>query len=97
VLLTPVQAPQANAFAERWLRTVRAECLDWLLIVSRSHLEQVIRIYVQHNNRHRPHWALLLQPPDTPAQLTILSEDDRGAVPRRDLLGGLLHEYQQAA
>jgi hypothetical protein len=50
VLLTPVQAPNANAHAERWIRTVRAECLDWLLIVGRGHLEQVLRVYVQHYN-----------------------------------------------
>ena len=97
VLLTPVQAPRANAYAERWVRTVRAECLDWLLVVSRGHLEQVLRVYVQHYNRHRPHRALRLQPPDPLARLTILGEDDRGAVRRRDLLGGLLHEYRQAA
>jgi transposase InsO family protein len=97
VLRTPLRAPRANAHAERWVRTVRAECLDWLLIVGRGHLEQVLRIYVQHYNRHRPHRALLLQPPDPPAQLTILGEDAQGAVHRRDLLGGLLHEYRQAA
>jgi putative transposase len=98
VLRTPVRAPRANAYAERWVRTVRAECLDWLLIVGRGHLEQVFRIYVQHCNRHRPHRAPLLQPPDPPAQLTILGEDDQGGVVhRRDLLGGLLHEYRQAA
>jgi hypothetical protein len=97
VLRTPLRAPTANAHAERWVRTVRAECLDWLLIVGRGHLEQVLRIYVQHDNRHRPHRALLLQPPDPPAQLTILGEDDQGAIHRRDLLGGLLHEFRQAA
>ena len=59
VLLTPVQAPRANAYAERWVRTVRAECLDWLLVVSRGHLEQILRVYVQHYNRHRPHRALM--------------------------------------
>jgi hypothetical protein len=55
VLVTPVQAPNANAYAyaERWVRTVRAECLDWLLIVGRGHLEQVLRVYVEHDNRHR--------------------------------------------
>jgi transposase InsO family protein len=53
-----VQAPTANAFAERWVGTVRAECLDWLLIVGRDHLEQVLRAYVRHYNRHRPHRAL---------------------------------------
>ena len=54
VLWTPVQAPRANAFAERWVRTVRAACLDWLLIVGRGHLEQVLRTYVEHYNQHRP-------------------------------------------
>jgi putative transposase len=97
VLVTPVRAPKANAYAERLVRTVRAECLDWLLIVGRGHLEQVLRIYVQHYNAHRPHRALGLQPPDPPARLTELCQDDRGAVRRRDLLGGLLHEYRRAA
>jgi putative transposase len=55
VLVTPVQAPNANALAERWVRSVRAECLDWLLIVGRSHLAQVLRVYARHNNQHRPH------------------------------------------
>jgi putative transposase len=68
VLVTPVQAPNANADAERWIRTVRAECLDWLLIVGPRHLEQVLRVYVGHDNRHRAHRALQLQartrPPD---------------------------------
>jgi putative transposase len=58
IILTPVQAPTANAFAERWVGTVRAERLDWLLIVGRDHLEQVLRAYVRHYNRHRPHRAL---------------------------------------
>jgi hypothetical protein len=52
VLLTPVQAPNANAFAERWIRTVRSECLDWLLIVGRGHLDQVLRVYLEHYLRH---------------------------------------------
>jgi transposase InsO family protein len=97
VLVTPVRAPRANAYAERWVRTVRAECLDWLLIVGRGHLEQVLRIYVEHYNQHRPHRALGLESPDPPARLTILGEDDRSTVQRHDLLGGLLHEYRQAA
>ena len=97
VLLTPVQAPRANAYAERWVRTVRAECLDWLLVVGRSHLQQILRVYVQHYNRHRPHRALMHRSPDPFARLTIPGEDDRGAVRRRDLLGGLLHEHRQAA
>ena len=55
VLVTPVRAPTANACAKRWVGIVRAECLDWLLIVGRGHLEQVLRVYVEHENRHRPH------------------------------------------
>ena len=97
VLVTPVQAPNANAYAERWVRTVRTECLDWLLIVSRGHLEQVLRIYVQHYNQHRPHRALGLKPPNPSAGPTLVGEPRRARVRRRDLLGGVLHEYQQAA
>ena len=96
-VLVPRSGHKANAYAERWVRTVRAECLDWLLIVGRSHLEQVLRMYVQHYNAHRPHRALGLQPPDPSGRLTALDQDDRGAVRRRDLLGGLLHEYRRAA
>jgi putative transposase len=97
ILVTPVRAPQANAYAERWVRTVRTECLDWLLIVGRGHLEQILRVYVQHYNRHRPHRALGLRPPDPSARAAVRAEDNRSAVRRRDLLGGLLHEYHRAA
>ncbi len=55
ILRTPVRAPQANAVAERFVRTVRSECLDWLLIFNRRHLERVLRTYVQHYNIQRPH------------------------------------------
>ena len=96
VLLTPVQAPRANAFAERWVRTVRAECLDWLLIVSRGHLEQVLRVYVRHDNGHRPHRALGLEPPDPLVGPTAVTRDQR-RVDRRDRLGGVLHEYHRRA
>ena len=97
VLLTPVQAPNANAFAERWIRTARAECLDWLLIVGRGHLERVLRVYVDHYNGHRPHRVLGLEPPDQPAGLDVICEGQRGEICRRDRLGGLLHEYRRAA
>jgi putative transposase len=97
IILTPVQAPTAKAFAERWVGTVRVECLDWLLIVGRDHLEQVLRAYVRHYNRHRPHRALGLDAPDPPAELIALGQDWSGRVRRRDLLGGLIHEYRRAA
>jgi putative transposase len=91
-----VRAPTANASAERWVGTVRAECLDWLLIVGRGHLEQILRIYVEHDNRHRAHRALELQAPDPGTGLTFVGEDRRSGVHRQDLLGGLLHEYRRA-
>jgi putative transposase len=97
VVLTPLQAPNANAHAERWIPTVRAECLDWLLIMGRGHLEQVLRVDVEHYNRHRAHRALQLQAPDPAAGLTIVDEGRDGSVHRRDLLSGLLHEYWRAA
>jgi putative transposase len=92
-----VQAPNANAYAERWVGTVRAECLDWLLIVGRGHLEQVLRIYVQHYNQHRPHRALSLEAPDPLTAVSVVARGRQGKVHRRDLLGSLLHEYRRAA
>src|SRR5256884_949687 len=94
VIQTPIRAPQANAYAERFVRTVRAECLDWLLIIGRRHLESVLRIYTAHYNRERPHRGLALLPPDATNADTPAS---RGAIKRRDRLGGLIHEYHSAA
>jgi hypothetical protein len=88
---------RSNPYAERWIRTVRAECLDWLLIIGRGHLEQVLRVYVQHYNAHRAHRALRLQPPEPTVGLTLTGMGQPPRVHRRDLLGGLVHEYRQAA
>jgi putative transposase len=96
VLITPVQAPNANAHAERWIRTVRAECLDWLLLTGRRHVEQVLGVSVDHDNVHRPHRALGLEPPDPPAGPTAISKE-QGRVHRHDRLGGLLSEYHRRA
>jgi putative transposase len=93
VILTPVQAPNANAHAERWIRTFRADCLDRILILGRRHLEHVLRIYRRHYNEHRPHRALRLQPPNG-RDPTPLNATDR--LRRRDLPGGLIHEYEAA-
>src|SRR6266516_2682286 len=64
IIHTPIRAPQANAYAERFVHTVRAECLDWLLIFGLRHLERVLRVYTTHYNSERPHRGLALQPPD---------------------------------
>ena len=66
VIRTPVRAPNANAHIERWVGTVRRECLDRLLIFNRRQLEKILRVYVRHYNRLRPHRALALQAPDPP-------------------------------
>jgi putative transposase len=94
VIHTPVRAPQANAYAERFVRTVRAECLDWLLIVGRRHLEHVLRTYTAHHNAERPHRALALVPPEVG---NTGARPANAMVQRHDLLGGLIHEYRAAA
>ena len=93
VVKTPVRAPVANAIAERWVQTVRAECLDWLLVRNRVHLEQVLTIYLQHYNAARPHRSLHLQAPLPTSPPTATDAPIR----RIDRLGGLLHEYRYAA
>src|SRR6266540_2005496 len=100
-ITTPIQAPNANAFAERWVRTARQECLDWMLIWDRRHLERVLGEYVRHYNDQRPHRSLALRPP---RGLDIGAAPGRSRAPwtaasvrRRDRLGGLVHEYYQVA
>jgi len=93
IVKTPVRAPKENAVAERFVRTVRAECLDWLLILNRHHLERVLRVYVHHYNRERPHRALELRPPEPKGHASSAA----GEIHRRDRLGGLIHEYYKAA
>ena len=97
VIRTPVRAPNANAYAERWVHTVREECLDWLLIVSRRQLERVLRTYVDHYNRERPHQALDLASPEPRAKPAQIDQPNGVNIRRRDRLGGLLHEYARAA
>jgi transposase InsO family protein len=93
VIRTPIQAPNANAHAERWVRTLRADCLDRILILGCRHLEHVLRVYRRHYNEHRPHRALDLSPP-AGRDPTPRNTPDR--LQRRDLLGGLIHEYEAA-
>jgi Integrase core domain. len=95
VICTPVRTPRANAFAERWVRTVRTEYLDWMLILGRRHLEQTLGVYVGHYNRERPHRGLALATPIRPTG-RAKSAACAGPVRRRDLLGGLIHEYSRA-
>src|SRR5215212_4085457 len=87
-------APRANAIAERFIGTLRRECLDHLLITGPRHLTVVLQEYIEHYNTHRPHRSLHQQPPTG-----ATSPPSRAAVRplRRDRLGGLVHEYVQVA
>jgi transposase InsO family protein len=97
IIRTPFRAPQANAFAERWVGTVRRDCLDWLLIVNRRQLERILRTYVDHYNTHRPHRTLKLTPPMPRRRLHLVGDHQPTQIQRRDRLGGLIHEYARAA
>jgi putative transposase len=100
VIKAPVRAPKARAHAERWVGTVRRECLDRLLILGRRHLQHVLATYIAHYNGHRPHRALeqrppLNQPPSDERRAAEVIDLDR--VRRQELLGGLINEYRLAA
>ena len=92
VLRTPIRAPKANAFAERFVRTIRNECLDHTLILTRHHLERVLDEYIRHYNQARPHRGLELEIPVPPAEVATIGE-----IRRHDVLSGLIHEYERAA
>jgi putative transposase len=97
VIRTPFRSPQANV-AERFVRTVRTECLDWLLILNPQHLERVLADFVDHYNGHRPHRGLALNPPH-PVRSAFgpTTQWSEPRVRRRDRLGGLIREYVLAA
>jgi len=109
VLRTPFRTPNANAHAERFVRTIRCECLDHLLIVNARHLERVLRSYVRHYNGHRPHQGISQEIPKAPQSTPMMTscpslhEGHRQhrrqlqGVRRRDRLGGLIHEYELVA
>jgi putative transposase len=94
VIKTPVRAPRANAIAERWVRSVRNECLDHVLVFGRRHLEQILRDYVAHFNTERPHRSLELA---APAGSPRSRGSPSAGIRRRDVVGGLIHEYYATA
>jgi putative transposase len=94
IIRTPVRAPNANAYAERWVGTLRRDCLDRILILNRRHLDGVLRAYVAHFNRHRPHRSLAFQPPDAPAASDY---PPTPCIDRTEILGGLINEYKAPA
>ena len=92
IIRTPLQAPNANAFAERWIRSVREECLDKILILGEWHLRRVLAEYVGYYNHARPHQGI-----DQRCPLPLGGAARDGPIERRDILGGVLHDYHRRA
>jgi putative transposase len=87
----------APGLPDRWVRTVRAECLDWTLIWNERQLHRVLTEYLRHYNTARPHRSLDLQPPRPAPRLTLVDGTVGAPVQRVDVLGGVIHEYRRAA
>ena len=92
VIHTPIQAPNANAYAERWVRTVREECMDKLLILNEDHLRRVMRDYVDYYNSARPHQGIEQRCP-----IPIPRSETEGVVRRRNVLGIIHNYYREVA
>ena len=94
IVKSPPRAPRANCYAERWVRTARTECTDWMLIYNQAHLRAVLRGYEKHYNGHRPCQSRQQRPPDHGDQVVIPLDRP---VKRRKVLGGVINEYYGAA
>jgi putative transposase len=94
VLLTAPQAPRMNSYAERFVGTLRRECLDHVLILGERHLRSILAEYARHYNGHRPHQGLQQEPPQRQSSQTT---DITARIERRQVLGGLISEYRRAA
>lgn len=99
VLRSPPRAPKGNAYAERWVSSIRRECLDRMLIFSERQLRFVLAEYEDHYNMHRPHRPLKQLPPIADADIgeVDIGADYDGAIERTEILGGLINEYRHAA
>jgi putative transposase len=94
VIRIPVRSPRANSFAERFVGTLRRECLDHVLILGERHLRKILAEYARHYNKHRPHQGLQQKPPLHPPGHVV---DTTARIERRQVLGGLINEYRRAA
>jgi len=92
VIRTPYQAPNANAYAERWVRTVREECLSKILIINEAHLRRLMAEFVTYHNTARPHQGLGQQSP-----LPCRAAPGPGPIGCRNVLGGIIHDYYREA
>lgn len=98
IIKTPIMAPRANAVCERFVGTIRRECLDRFLILGRRHLEAVLVEYVDHYNGHRPHRSLDQRCPSAVTEMMVpITDPDSPLIRRTDVLGGLIHEYRLVA
>ncbi len=96
ILKTPYQAPRANAICERFLRSVRQECLDHLLILQEKQLERVLKVYVGYFNQARPRQGIRQQIPER-RRSGPCGQDAGNKVIARPVMGGLHHDYHWAA
>jgi putative transposase len=94
VIKTPVRSPRANAFAERFVGTLRRECFDHVLVLGERHLRQILAEYARHYNGHRPHQGLQQEPPLRRSSEPVYIS---AGIERRQVLGGLISEYRRAA
>lgn len=92
IVRTPYRAPNANAIAERWIRSARVECLDHLLLLGERHARRVLREYVAYYNERRPHQGLGQRCP-----VPATPRTGSGPIRRRDVLAGLIHDYERSA
>jgi transposase InsO family protein len=92
IIRTPYRAPKANAYAERWIRSARTECLERLLILNEAHVRRVMKAYIEHYNEARPHQGIEQR---CSIPIEIIQSD--GPAKRRDVLGGIIHEYDREA
>jgi transposase InsO family protein len=93
-LPTPIQAPRANAIAERVVRTVRNECLDHVIVVNEAHLRALLGAFLEYYNSERPHRAVQLEPPVPPTRSAAAGP---ARIRGRPVLGGLHHVYERVA
>jgi transposase InsO family protein len=91
IIRTPFRAPKANAFAERWVRTAREECLDQLLVINEAHLRRILKTFIDYYNQCRPHQGLKQQIPIPRQQPMVIT----GKVERRKVLGFISDYYRQ--
>jgi putative transposase len=100
ILRTPVQAPKANAYCERLIGSMRRECLDWVIPLSEKHLRRILREWVVHYNRGRPHASLGPGIPEPATTRRLSPKHPRHELPPdcririKEVLGGLHHEYR---